>query len=936
MSTLPLTKTRSQLSIDDDITAKVDRRIVCQRLSILLILGLAGLVGCNDDPAPDPYNALPDLAPLCENGCDLAPPLEPDMMIERKPQCDDDEDNDGDGLVDGFDRGCESLLDDDERDPEDIPACEDGLDNDGDNLIDYPNDPECGSPQDLYEERPALELPECSDGIDNDEDGNIDYPIDRGCGSATDRSEGDDPITIPQCNDQRDNDADDLVDIADPGCENEEDTLELDSLVGDRPRCSDGIDNDGDGITDFPRDPGCTRASDDEEITLPFPVACYDNEDNDGDGLIDFPHDPGCAGVGDENEEDRENPPGCSDGLDNDNDGSIDYPEDTGCFAKGDDSERGDCGDSFESGSLRNGVIVRGTLTQGAAAANGTCGGGGGKEIAFRYTVSRRLQALIITTELPDNDVESVLYVRRKCGDPSTEILCQQEPADSFAGQTIRIEEPELGDYFIFMDSVDNSSGDFAIRLDEELIPECRNGVDDDFNGFTDFPFDPGCNDPYDTTERPLAEPAACSDELDNDEDGLTDFPSDLGCIFAGDQNEEDTCGQGVPLDFFPTGVREVEGNTLSGGSNRFGGSCGGEFINEQVFQYVQPFSARVTFSVDHPETLQPTMIHIRRSTCIREGEEEEWFNEIGCALGFGEEQKATLVVENMPPDTYFVFVDHPEGTGGPFKLTVDFQRLPPSCQNGLDDDLDGSIDSEDLGCSSREDDFEDDDLEFSDDMPRPACFDLEDNDGDDLIDYPYDPGCVTKVDDDETDPERKPACSNGRDDDRDELIDLDDPGCASASDEIEDDQRPTAQCANRYDDDGDGMIDFPQDPHCQLKGDLSEFDDGRQAHCSDGLDNNADGLIDYPFDPGCFAAGDFLEEVLEVIPACGNGLDDDEDGVIDFPNELGCVSAADTDETDPDVLPQCGNGVDDDRDDQVDWPDDPECISFGDQSERR
>jgi len=31
------------------------------------------------------------------------------------------------------------------------------------------------------------------------------------------------------------------------------------------PQCSDGIDNDGDGLTDFPNDPGCTAASDNDE-----------------------------------------------------------------------------------------------------------------------------------------------------------------------------------------------------------------------------------------------------------------------------------------------------------------------------------------------------------------------------------------------------------------------------------------------------------------------------------------------------------------------------------------------------------------------------------------------------------------------------------------------------------------------------------------------
>lgn len=900
--------------------------------------------GCDDEEAPPPLNALPDIGNLCAQGCDMdpEPELEPDMA--RPPQCNDDEDNDGDGLVDGFDRGCTSLTDDDERDPETIPACQDGLDNDGDGLIDYPNDPECGTANDLYEARPETIMSECSDGIDNDGDGNIDFPVDRGCASSEDLNEEGDPLTIPQCSDERDNDADDLVDISDPGCTDANDMLELNGPAEERPRCSDGIDNDGDGYIDFPRDPGCTRASDIDEITLPFPTQCYDDEDNDGDGLIDFPLDPGCSGVGDEDEEDRLIiPPQCSDQTDNDNDGSIDYPNDNGCFSSGDDSERGVCGLTFESGALQNGVIVRGVLSQGVAESSGSCGGGGGKEIAFSYTVRKRLQALVITTDFPENEIESVIYVRRICGDPTTEVFCSQEAVDGFPSQTIRIEEPEIGEYFIFLDSASNASGDFAIRLDEEPIAECRNETDDDFNGLTDFPYDPGCNDPFDRTERPNETLSTCSDDIDNDEDGLTDYPNDLGCLYAGDLDETDMCGQGVPMDFFPTGVGSVTGNTATGGSNRFYGSCGGENIREQVFLYQQPFSAKVTLTVNHPETTQPTIIHMRRIQCFREGEDDpddvedrNWFNEVGCSTRTGDSLKATLVVESLPPGTYYVFVDHATGQGGPFKLSVDFERLPPSCQNGLDDDSDGFIDGEDLGCSSTLDDLESDDLILNEETPYPACFDMLDNDDDGLIDYPLDPGCDFKVDDDESDPERAPACANDRDDDQDDFIDLDDPGCYAASDQVEQDSRPTAQCSNNYDDDRDGLIDYPNDPDCFSFGDLSESDDFRSIECLDGIDNDEDGFIDYPYEPGCIAASDYTESDPSPTPACGNLIDDDDDGLIDFPEEIGCESAADATEEDPDILPACANGLDDDRDRQIDWPNDPQCLSASDISERR
>ncbi len=66
-----------------------------------------------------------------------------------------------------------------------LPECNDHQDNDGDGLIDYPQDPDCAS---LSDRREAAGN-ECYDGIDNDGDGLIDYPQDPDCENQTDDSE---------------------------------------------------------------------------------------------------------------------------------------------------------------------------------------------------------------------------------------------------------------------------------------------------------------------------------------------------------------------------------------------------------------------------------------------------------------------------------------------------------------------------------------------------------------------------------------------------------------------------------------------------------------------------------------------------------------------------------------------------------------------------
>jgi Tol biopolymer transport system component len=95
--------------------------------------------------------------------------------------------------------------------------------------------------------------------------------------------------------------------------------------------CSDGVDNDGDGRVDFPADPGCRSATDNNEAN----PRCSDGLDNDGDGRTDFPADPGCDKPSDNNETN----PRCNDGLDNDADGLTDHPADLGCASPADNRE---------------------------------------------------------------------------------------------------------------------------------------------------------------------------------------------------------------------------------------------------------------------------------------------------------------------------------------------------------------------------------------------------------------------------------------------------------------------------------------------------------------------------------------------------------------------------------------------------------------------
>jgi Divergent InlB B-repeat domain len=189
-------------------------------------------------PDPDTGSRFDGWSDACtgKRRCSLVMdrPREVTVTFEGSPaaaQCSDGRDNDGDGLVDEADPGCDA---DNTEAPNDRPApasdCHDGRDNDGDGLVDAAQDPGCAS--------------------GGSEAGSA------GKTTTTTTTAPPPPppaAPAPQCGDGRDNDGDGLIDAKDPGCA----SGGTEGGAQGTSECGDGRDNDGDGLVDRPADPGC-------------------------------------------------------------------------------------------------------------------------------------------------------------------------------------------------------------------------------------------------------------------------------------------------------------------------------------------------------------------------------------------------------------------------------------------------------------------------------------------------------------------------------------------------------------------------------------------------------------------------------------------------------------------------------------------------------
>ena len=99
-----------------------------------------------------------------------------------------------------------------------------------------------------------------------------------------------------------------------------------------------------------------------------------------------------------------------------------------------------------------------------------------------------------------------------------------------------------------FADYPDDPGCESALDPDETDIPQCADGLDNDGDGFIDYPDDPSCSSYLDDDESGAP---ACSDGIDNDGDGKVDFPDDPGCDSATDVSEADlpACADGLDND---------------------------------------------------------------------------------------------------------------------------------------------------------------------------------------------------------------------------------------------------------------------------------------------------------------------------------------------------------------------------------------------------
>lgn len=745
------------------------------------------------------------------------------------------------------------------------------------------------------------------------------------------------------------------------------------TMVCSKPACRDGVDDDQDGKTDFPADPGCDTADDNDEAD-------------------DCPSGPNC--------------PVCSNGEDDDGDGQTDYPADTSCSAASGASESCSGEDDpilpITSGTLMGTTVgAMNDRTPACGAFNHTAG-----ERVYTITVPQMLTLKITNTNSWDAVVS--LY-DNTCG--GTPVVCSDTPEDITTGPL------NAGTYHYIVDGYAANTGSYTLGVSGTIAPGGRCDAAATLGGALACPMANPCEG---APGAMRCRPTVCNDGMDNDGDGLTDYPADPGCESALDETETDTCpgvGPGCPqcadgVDNDGDGLADADDPNCTAPSVPSEG-CDS---SEPVLTLTQPITTATTTGATNdaaptcgattntaPDQMWSLQVPLMRSLTITHT--SSWDAAIalydstcgGTALACVDDAISTpevLTVQNLAPGTYHYLTDGYSSSSGSYTITVSgVIAFGASCEVPLADS--GAITCGDgFACTG---------APGARRCLLAACRDGIDNDGDGVADFPNDPGCASINDDDETDScpgAGCPQCSDGIDNDGDMLVDYPfDPNCMAASTDSEacvssegltpivlpmtsgttvnatDDFTPS--CGSSSNTAGDRLYSIKVPALMNLSiVNTNTFDaavalldsscGGAPLACSDepetiGTGPLAAGTYYYVVDGYSSATGPYSFTVSGTIApggscnpadtlggalqcptglpcegmagdmrcrlsACIDGIDNDGDGKTDYPNEPGCDSILDDDEADPATAPECSNGLDDDTDGQTDYPADMQC----------
>jgi hypothetical protein len=318
-----------------------------------------------------------------------------------------------------------------------------------------------------------------------------------------------------------------------------------------------------------------------------------------------------------------------------------------------------------------------------------SCGSNLHDEI-YRLIITRPLARLKIDTL--GSTMDNAISIRRtNCN--GTDLACSD--GATAGASVVQLLDVTPGEYFILIDDeLTGSAGTYNLNMTAELYPNasctpgdpnficgsgfacvgapgaetcevsaCNDNIDQDGDGFSGFPNDPGCENASDNDEADNC-PAGvgcplCSNGLDDDNDGLVDFPGDFGCTSAAGNGEAACTVESDPVTLI---THPVTTGTTTGATNDFTPSC--QSSNNSDVGYILALPVPVaTLQLDTNNSPFDTILLVMDTQCQ---------TQLFCDDDSGDpgtQSKLTLV--DLPAGNYGIIVDGFSSANGTFTLNI-------------------------------------------------------------------------------------------------------------------------------------------------------------------------------------------------------------------------------------------------------------------------
>ena len=294
---------------------------------------------------------------------------------------------------------------------------------------------------------------------------------------------------------------------------------------------------------------------------------------------------------------------------------------------------------------------LNGTLAAGFANDySGSCGGGGPDRV-YAFTLERDM-----TLEAVATGFDTVLHIRRDCGDAQTEFDCDddsQPPGDR--GSRLRLDRLEAGRWFLFVEGFRADTGDFELTLDFEI--------------YCPVNCEPGqmqCG-PGETMDICVAGDDVCNSwsPVETCPEGL--LCQDLACV---DAAAGDSCDNPTVIE--PT-FQTISGDLRGAYRNQEVGSCGGEG-RDRIFQFELTQTTRVTAVAGGFDTVLSL-----RTVCDDPNTEIVCNDDDRMPRG----DRGSTVQAELGPGIYYLILDSFAASDA-YNMSIQFETLcPEPCPEG-------------------------------------------------------------------------------------------------------------------------------------------------------------------------------------------------------------------------------------------------------------